>query len=147
MDDQYKSTMLAQLDEQLTDSLKYENLAVKDSAALKLGDKARLNAATALPDMPGYRTDTLYGTNANAVERLMEQKAMGQAYAITRGQNLRSSKIAEAKDKQITAGLEQLNNAYKARGRRGQSASIKNREAYTKQFARQMLGMGKDLYN
>ena len=147
MDDQYKSAMLAQLDEQLTDSLKYENLAVKDSAALKLGDRARLNAATALPDMPGYQTNTLYGTNANAVERLMEQTAMGQAYAITRGQNRRSSKIAEAKDTRITQGLEQLNNAYKARGRRGQSASIRNREAYTKQFARGMLGMGKDLYN
>ena len=97
--------------------------------------------------MPGYRTDTLYGTNANAVERLMEQKAMGQAYAITRGQNLRSSKIAEAKDKQITQGLEQLNNAYKVRGRRGQTAANKNREGYVKQFAREMLGMGRDLYN
>ena len=147
MDDQYKSTMLAQLDEQLTDSLKYENLTVKDSSALKLGDRARLNAATALPDMPGYRTDTLYGTNANAVERLMEQRAMGQAYAITRGQNLRSSKIAEAKDKQITQGLEQLNNSYKVRGRRGQTAANRNREGYVKQFAREMLGMGRDLYN
>ena len=99
-----------------------------------------------LPAMPGGTLQDLYGTDYRAEAQLKESYAIGKANEITKAYNKRSSARARARNR--------LNQKY-AEGKSGEAYTTRKKQlrnqkrqtkGITKFVARNVLGVGPDLY-
>ena len=108
--------------------------------------RLRGTLAKALPPMPGGQLEDLYGSNYRAVAQAIEARDIGIANEYTKAYNQRSAARARARNRMKTKYVENASRrAYKGNKR---LAGNTNREAKaaTRWFAREVLGVGPDLY-
>jgi len=139
------SLNLIELRKELAESQGIEPIEGVDSKAIEVAERAAMNAKFRLPSQ-GVGTNQRW-SRSREEDAALENYAKRVAYDTTRQQNKRSEMIRKAKAEQVERGLKSLNDAYIGRGRALQQYNKQKEAAYIKDFARNMLGMGKDLYN
>jgi len=137
------SMSLLELRKEMAESQGVKPIKGVDSEALKVAERAAMNAKFRLPTTGEKQR----WTRAKEEEAALENYAKRVAYGTTKQQNKRSEVVQKAKKQQVERGLKALNEAYIDRGRALQSYKNRSEDAYIKRFAREVLGVGKDLYN
>ena len=137
------SMSLLELRKEMAQSQGVEAIKGVDSAALQIRDRAALNAKFRLPSTgPDQRW-----TRSKEEDAALENYAKRVAYDTTRQQNQIQEYKGKARARQVERALKSLNEAYIYRGQALQTYKNRKEDAYIKNFAREMLGMEKDLYN
>lgn len=137
------SMSLLELRKELAESQGVEPIEGVDSAALQIKDRAAMNAKFRLP---AAGSDQRW-TRSKEEDAARENYAKRVAYETTRQQNKAQELKGKERASQVERALKSLNEAYIGRGRALQTYKNKKEDAYIKNFAREMLGMDKDLYN
>ena len=137
------SMSLLELRKEMAESQGIEAIEGVDSAALQIKDRAAMNAKFRLPTTGGDQR----WTRSKEEDAARENYAKRVAYATTRQQTKAQEYKGKAKSAQVEKALKSLNEAYIGRGRALQTYKNQKEDAYIKNFAREMLGMDKDLYN
>ncbi len=117
-------------------------IAQTDVNTLKLGDA--LN--TALPPIRQLGSDPLSGYSMKAIDAARKSAEMGLAFADTKSQLKRNEYVSNAEEKQINKFFRQQERANKKRLGYYSRGYVQGDDAYTRRFAGEMLGMGRDLF-
>lgn len=131
-----------QLPQTLEERVALPQLVQTDVDTLKLGDA--LN--TALPPIRQLGSDPLSGYSMKAIDAARKSAEMGLAFADTKSQLKRNKYVSEAEEKQIDKFFRQQKRANKKRLGYYSRGYVKGDDAYTRRFAGEMLGMGRDLF-
>ena len=118
--------------------------AMEDASPEALRLKGTLSKR--LPPLPGGSLQDLYGTNYRAEAQMKEAIETGIANEINKQYLKRSAAIAKAKNFAATRAAEgEAGVAYQGRKRQVRNTQRRNK-GVTKYFARNVLGMGPELY-
>ena len=131
-----------QLPKTLEERVALPQLVQTDVDTLKLGDAID----TALPPFQQLGSDQLSGYSMKAIDAAKKSAEMGLAFADTKSQLKRNEYVSEAEDKQIEKYFKQQARANKKRLGYYSRGYVKGDDAYTRRFAGEMLGMGRDLF-
>ena len=131
-----------QLPKTLEERVALPQLVQTDVDTLKLGDAID----TALPPLQQLGSDPLSGYSMKAIDAAKKSAEMGLAFADTKAQLKRNKYVSEAEDKLIEKYFKQQERANKKRLGAYSRGYVKGDDAYTRRFAGEMLGMGRDLF-
>ena len=118
-----------------------EKMVAASTSAMRLADKV----ATRMQALPRiYSKASMDTGKAAEVAQYMDE--MRVAYGLTRGQNKASKARAKAKAKAVQRQLDTGNRQYKRTGSKLSSRNIRSQNQVGLRNARDVLGMGTDLY-
>ena len=102
--------------------------------------------AKRLPGMPSGDLDNLAFSNSRQVEAAQLMNDMRYVYGISRQQSARSKAIAKAKGRQAQKQFEKSSGTAENNLSKGQGRSVRMEKSTILRNARDVLGMGTDLY-
>ena len=118
--------------------------AIKETStsAIRIQDAV----AKRLPEMPGGALQNLYGSNYRQIQQAEEARDIGAASEITKSYNKRSKAIARAKNYSDQKAAERNARTGTPRMKQFARANVKNQKGSARHFARNILGIGTNLY-
>ena len=102
--------------------------------------------AKRMPSMPSGETNDLNFTNSRQLEAEQLMNDMRYVYDISRDQTARSKAKAKAKGRQAQRQVERSSSQAENRLSKGQGRSVRMQKSAILRNARDVLGMGTDLY-
>ena len=117
---------------------------IKDTTAGTIRLEGTL--AKRMPNMPSGDLNNLSFSNSRQLEAQQLMNDMRNSYAISRGQTNRSKALAKARGRQAQKQVERSSSQAENRLSKGQGRSVRMQKSAILRNARDVLGMGTDLY-
>ena len=117
---------------------------IKDTTAGTIRLEGTL--AKRMPNMPSGDLNNLSFSNSRQLEAQQLMNDMRNSYAISRDQTNRSKALAKARGRQAQKQVERSSSQAENRLSKGQGRSVRMQKSAILRNARDVLGMGTDLY-